>query len=175
MAMSGVRMGERLLQIGVDDPAVLGALAAKVGISGHAAIVAIDERSAERARAGVAEASALADVTVTSDGALPFAGESFDVAIVHGVGGLLAALRDEVRARLLSQVLHSTRSGGRVIVTEAGERSGLKAMLTPAPKKDEVYERSGGTVAALQHAGFRPVRVLADRDGVRFIEGLKPA
>jgi SAM-dependent methyltransferase len=175
MAMSGVRMGERLLQIGVDDPAVLGALAAKVGISGHAAIVAIDERSAERARAGVAEASALADVTVTSDGALPFAGESFDVAIVHGIGGLLAALRDEVRARLLSQVLHSTRSGGRVIVTEAGERSGLKAMLAPAPKKDEVYERAGGSVAALQHAGFRPVRVLADRDGVRFIEGLKPA
>ena len=64
MAMSGVRMGERLLQIGVDDPSVLGKLAAKVGISGHAAIVALDERSADRARAGVADASALADVTV---------------------------------------------------------------------------------------------------------------
>ena len=174
MAMSGVRMGERLLQIGVDDPSVLGALAAKVGISGHAAIVALDERTAGRARAGVADASALADVTVTSDGSLPFASESFDVAIVHGVGGLLTNLSDEVRARLLSQVLHSTRGGGRVIVTEAGERSGLKAILAPAPKKDEVYEQSGGTVAALERAGFRPVRLLADRDGVRFLEGLKP-
>lgn len=175
MAMSGVRMGERLLQIGVDDPSVLGALAAKVGISGHAAIVALDERSADRARAGVADASALADVTVTHDGSLPFGGESFDVAIVHGVSGVLAAMSDEVRARLLSQALHSTRGGGRVIVTEAGERSGLKAMLAPAPKKDEAYERSGGTLAALEQAGFRPVRLLADRDGVRFIEGLKPA
>ena len=52
MTMSGVRLGERLLQIGVDDPAVLGALAAKVGLSGHAAVVTLDERSAERARTG---------------------------------------------------------------------------------------------------------------------------
>ena len=175
MAMSGVRMGERLLQIGVDDASVLGSLAAKVGISGHAAIVALDQRSADRARVGVAEASALADVSVTNDGSLPFAGESFDVAIVHGVSGLLTVMSDDVRARLLSQVLHSTRGGGRVIVTEAGERSGLKAMLAPGPKKDEAYERSGGTVAALERAGFRPVRLLADRDGIRFIEGLKPA
>jgi SAM-dependent methyltransferase len=175
MAMSGVRMGERLLQIGVDDPSVLGALAAKVGISGHAAIVTLDERSAERARAGVADASALADVSVTADGTLPFAGESFDVVIVHGVNGLLAALTDPVRARLLSHLLHVTRRGGRVILTEAGERSGLRAMLAPAPKQDEQYERAGGGIAAIERAGFRPVRLLADRDGVRFVEGLKPA
>jgi SAM-dependent methyltransferase len=175
IAMSGVRRGERLLQIGVDDPSVLGALAAKVGISGHAAIVTMDERSAERARAGVADASALADVSVTPDGSLPFAGESFDVVIVHGVNGLLAALSDLVRGRLLSQLLHVTRGGGRVILTEAGERSGLRALLAPAPKIDEQYERAGGTVAAVERAGFRPVRMLADRDGVRFVEGLKPA
>ena len=80
-----------------------------------------------------------------------------------------------MRARLLSQMLHVTRGGGRIIVTEAGERSGLKAMLAPAPKRDERYEQTGGTVTALETAGFRPVRLLADRDGVRFVEGLKPA
>ena len=53
VAMSGVRLGERLLQIGVDDPPLLGALAAKVGLSGHAAVVTLDERSARaRARRG---------------------------------------------------------------------------------------------------------------------------
>jgi hypothetical protein len=71
-------------------------------------------------------------------------------------------------------LVHVTRRGGRVIVTEAGERDGLKAMLAPAPKKDEQYEQAGGSVAALETAGFRPVRLLADREGVRFIEGLKP-
>jgi SAM-dependent methyltransferase len=173
MAMSGVRMGERLLQIGVDDPSVLGALAAKVGISGHAAVVTLDERSAGRARAGVADASALADVTVVTDGSLPFDSDSFDVVIVHGVTGQLTAYGDDVRARLLSQVLHVTRAGGRVIVTEPGELSGLRALLAPAPKKDNRYEQAGGTVAAMQQAGFRPVRLLAERDGMRFTEALK--
>lgn len=173
MAMSGVRLGERLLQVGVDDPAVLGALAAKVGISGHAAVVTLDESSAQRAQAGIADASTLADISVTTDGTLPFDDAAFDVAVVHGASGLLPAISDDLRARLLSEVLRVTRGGGRVIATEAGVRSGLKAMLAPAPRKDERYEQAGGTVAAMEAAGFKPVRLLADRDGFRFIEGLK--
>jgi SAM-dependent methyltransferase len=175
LAMSGVRLGERLLQIGVDDPSVLGALAAKVGLSGHAAVVTLDERSAERARAGVADASTLADVSVTTDGSLPFDDSSFDVVIVHGTSGLLSSASHETRVRLLSQVLRVTRGGGRVIVTETGDRSGLRAMLAPAPKKDERYEQAGGTIAVMETVGFKPVRLLADRDGMKFIEGLKSA
>jgi ubiquinone/menaquinone biosynthesis C-methylase UbiE len=173
IAMSGVRLGERLLQIGVDDSAVLGALAAKVGISGHAAVVTMDERSAERARAAIVNASTLADVSVTSDGTLPFDDGSFDVAIVHSGHGLLNALDNERRLRLLRETLRVSRAGGRVIVIEAGERSGMKALLAPAPKRDELYEAAGGTVAAMEAAGFRPVRLLADRDGIRFTEGLR--
>jgi hypothetical protein len=173
MAMSGVRLGERLLQIGVDDPAVLGALAAKVGISGHAAVVTLDERSAERARQGIAHASTLADVSVTSDGTLLFDEAAFDVVVVHSATGWIASVDADLRARLLHHVLHATRSGGRVIVTEAGIRSGVTAMFAPAPKKDERYEAAGGTIAAMQAAGFKPVRLLADRDGLRFTEGLK--
>ena len=175
MAMRGVRLGERLLQVGIDDPAVLGALAAKVGISGHAAVVTVDERTAERAQAAIVNASTLADVSVTADGTLPFDNESFDVVVIHSANGLLATLNDEVRLRLLQDVLRVTRLGGRVIVTEAGERSGVKAMLSPAPKRDVRYEATGGTTAAMQSAGFKPVRLLADRDGYRFTEALKTA
>jgi SAM-dependent methyltransferase len=114
-------------------------------------------------------------VTVTPDGSLPFPPDSFDAVIVHGIGGLLTASSDDLRARLLSQVLHVTRAGGRVIVTEPGERAGLKALLAPAPKRDERYEQAGGTIAAMEKAGFRPVRLLADRDGIRFTEALKTA
>jgi len=173
LAMSGVRLGERLLQIGVDDPAVLGMLAAKTGISGHAAVVTLDDRGAERARAGIAGAGALADVAVTSDATLPFEDHSFDVVVVHGASGWLPALAADRRATLLEQVLRVTRSGGRVIVTEAGERSGVKAMLSPGPRRDERYEAAGGTAAAMQAAGFKPVRLLADREGLRFTEGLR--
>ena len=173
MAMSGVRLGERLLQIGVDDPAVLGALAAKVGISGHAAVVTLDERGADRARQGIADAATLDDVIVTPDGTLPFGDGAFDVAVVHSVSGWLALLDADLRARLLQHVLRATRSGGRVIVTEPGLRSGVTAMFAPARKGDERYESAGGTIAAMHAAGFKPVRLLADRDGLRFTEGLK--
>ena len=173
MAMSGVRLGERLLQVGIDDPAILGALAAKVGISGHSAVVTLDEPSADRARAAVADAATLADVVLASEARLPFDDSSFDVAIIHSANGLLAALNSDLRARLLQEVLRVTRAGGRVIATEVGQRTGVRAMLSPAPRRDERYESTGGTIAAMEAAGFRPVRLLAERDGFRFIEGLK--
>jgi SAM-dependent methyltransferase len=172
IAMTGVRLGERLLQIGIDDPRSLGALAAKVGISGTAAIVAIDERGADQARAAIADASTVADIVVEPDGSLPFDAASFDVAVIHSAGGLLPSLADDVRARLLTETHRVLRAGGRAIAIEAGAPSGLKAVFSPAPRVDERYARTGGTIGAMEAASFKPVRLLADRDGLRFIEGL---
>ena len=72
ITMSGVRMGERLLQIGVNDSRLAGVVAAKVGLSGHAAIAVADERAASRARDAAAEAGVLADIHVTPLHTLPF-------------------------------------------------------------------------------------------------------
>ena len=172
IAMIGVRLGERLLQIGVDDPRSLGALAAKVGISGTAAVVAIEERGADQARAAIADASTVADIFVAPDGSLPFNAGSFDVVVINSAGGLLASLGDALRARLLAETHRVLRAGGRAIAIEAGAPSGLKAIFSPAPKVDERYQQTGGTTGAMEAAGFKPVRLLADRDGLRFTEGL---
>jgi hypothetical protein len=48
----------------------------------------------------------------------------------------------------------------------------LSAFLKSGP--DPEYVAGGGTVAALQAAGFKPVRLLADREGYSFTEGMKP-
>ena len=40
-------------------------------------------------------------------------------------------------------------------------------------RPDAGYEAAGGAVAALQAAGFKPVRMLSEREGYRFTEGLK--
>src|SRR5687768_14744449 len=93
VAMSGVRMGERVLQIGVADAWLVGAIAAKVGLSGHAAIAVSDEHQAARARAGTAAAGALADVQTTR-AALPFDEETFDVVVVHAAA-MSQALADQ--------------------------------------------------------------------------------
>ena len=49
VSMTGVRMGERFVQIGCHDRALLSGLAAKVGLSGTAAVAAFDDAEARRA------------------------------------------------------------------------------------------------------------------------------
>src|SRR5688500_15752182 len=93
--MSGIRMGERLLQIGVDDPKLLAAMALKIGMSGSASVAVSDEAAATRARGGAAGAGALIDLHVTPLDALPFDDDAFDVVVVHGVNGLLPSLNDQ--------------------------------------------------------------------------------
>lgn len=159
VTMSAVRMGERVLQVGVDDPAVASAIAAKAGLSGSAAIVVADERDAARVQRATANAGILVDVKVTPLASLPFENESFDLVVVHaGPGASTEALRECHRV---------VRHGGRVMTIEGGPATGLAAMFkTPRPPETEI-------VGALQSAGFRSARLLAEREGYRFAEGLK--
>lgn len=173
LTMSGVRMGERVLQIGIADPSLAGAIAAKVGVSGHAAIAVQDEREAERARAAAADAGALADVQVTPFGTLPFDTGAFDVIVIDGRRDLLGSLDDATRTAGLRECLRVLRPGGRLVAVEAGPRSGLAGLLRSSPKPNAEYASGGGTVTALERAGFRAARPLGERDGFRFAEGLK--
>jgi hypothetical protein len=65
------------------------------------------------------------------------------------------------------------RTGGRILTLEAGSPTGLRGLLGGAAGTDAGYEAAGGSAAALEAAGFRAVRALGDRQGYRFIEGLK--
>jgi SAM-dependent methyltransferase len=172
MAMSGLRMGERVLQVGVDDARLAGAMAAKAGLSGHAALAVTSEPAAERARRGAADAGALLDVHVTALGTLPFDAGAFDVVVVHGAAGLLATLDAATRAAMFAECHRVLRPGGRLVAIDGAARTGLAGLVRGRAAESE-YERSGGASAALERAGFRPVRVLAEREGYRFTEGLK--
>lgn len=153
IAMSGVRMGERALQIGIDDPPLVGAIAAKVGLSGHAAVAVGDEAAAASARNAAEKAGVLIDLQVAPLHTLAFTNDSFDVIVVHARSGWLAALDDAARQAVLREAHRVLRAGGRLIAIEGP---------------------TGTTIDALQLAGFKATRVLAERDGYRFTEGLKP-
>jgi len=166
IAMSGVRMGERLLQIGIDTPAVTGLLAAKPGLSGESSIVVADEPTAARARRAVADTSANVDIRVQALSSLPFADASFDLIVINDRGG--ETLTAPAATVLLADCRRVLRSGGRLVVIGKGSASGLAALLhsRKEPTGPEASEQ------ALQRAGFRAVRMLGDRDGYRFVEGL---
>lgn len=166
VAMSGVRLGERVLQIGITDPRVTGALASKPGLTGESAIVVADEAAADRARRAAADAGALVDVAVHSLERLPFETGSFDVAVVHA--GDVPAAAGVPRTTVLGECRRVLRSGGRIVVLEAGTRMGLAGIFRAREPRE-----AGATSQELEAAGFRAVRILGDRDGCRFIEGLK--
>jgi SAM-dependent methyltransferase len=172
ITMTGVRMGERVLQIGIDDPASVGLLAKKVGMSGVNALIVPTEIDAERARTAASNAGVHIDIQVTPWRAFPFPRESFDLVVVHATRGLLAALEPAQRATCLQEAHRVLRVGGRIIVIEAVPRGGLAGLLR-GHTVDEHYANSGGTEGALKIDGFRPVRLLGEVEGYRFTEGLK--
>lgn len=173
VAMSGVRLGEHALQVGVDDERLVGQLAAKTGLSGTAACVVADERAAARARAGANKVGVHVEVAVSPPSTIPHPDGAFDVVVVHSVSGLLASLEPAVRTELLQEVARVLRPGGRVVAIETGEKSGLGALLRPVTATQASYDRDGGTRACLEQAGFAPVRLLGDREGLKFTEGLR--
>ena len=168
VTMTGVRMGERALQIGIDDPSLAGAIAAKVGLSGHAAIAVRDDPAAAKARAAAAMAGILVDVRVTPFDSLPFPGDAFDAIVLHAAAGALPPLEGAAAVAMLRESHRVLRAGGRMVVIEGGPRRGVAAWFRsrqPPPP--------GAAAGALGAAGFRVARPLADREGYRFTEGLK--
>jgi SAM-dependent methyltransferase len=173
VTMSGVRMGERLLQIGLDDAAVAGAIAAKVGLSGSAAAAVASEALAAQARASALESGVLVDVQVAPLDRLPFDADAFDVIVVHNVRGLLLRADPGVREGAAREWHRVLRLGGRVVSMEPGPRGGLAGMFRGSPETDPGYAASGGTQGLLQAGGFRAVRIVGQLEGFTFVEGLK--
>ena len=154
VAMTGVRMGERYLQIFCGDEALTRGLAAKTGLSGVAALAAPDKAQAERAQKSANKVGALIEIKTTSPTAFPWNDETFDMVVVDNTHGAFAALSGDDRSACLRDARRVLRQGGRVeFIERAGQPGGAETMLAAA--------------------GFKPVRTLAERDGFRFVEGLK--
>jgi ubiquinone/menaquinone biosynthesis C-methylase UbiE len=173
LTMTGVKMGERLLQIGLDSASLTAALAAKVGMSGNAAHILNKDTDVTRARDAAAKAGAASDVRLVSTyRSFPFDDESFDLIVIHSMHGLLAGMAPYTRVRCLEEAHRVLRQGGRTIVIEPEPRGGLGGLFRTY-QVDSHYAATGETIGALKAEGFKPVRVLADREGYRFIEGMK--
>jgi hypothetical protein len=155
VAMTGVRMGERYLQIFCSDRTLTAGLAAKTGLSGVAALAALDAEQASRANKAASKAGALIDIQVVSPTSLSWDRESFDMVVVDNTGGDFSGLGEADRTALLTAARGVLRPGGRIEVIE------------------RVRVEANASETALRGAGFKPVRTLTEKDGFRFVEGLK--
>jgi ubiquinone/menaquinone biosynthesis C-methylase UbiE len=169
VGMTSVKMGDRLVQIGCADGGRLGAIAAGVGLSGRAVAVVPDEAAAKRARKGAADAGVLIEIEVADPTALPHDDGAFDLAVVDDTAGLFATMSDADRHRAVSEMQRVLRPGGRVMVIGTASRAGIGALLAGGPGGSPFDPRS-----ALEAGGFKTARKLAERDGLAFVEGMKP-
>ena len=158
VSMTGVRMGERFLQIGCYDKALLAGLAAKAGLSGTSAVAAFDENDAKRARKIGAQVGALIEIYDIDHGRTwPIADEQFDMIVIDDTQDGFAHVNAALRQSTLRNARRAVRPGGRIEL--------IARLATEAAGYDPLHELSA--------AGFKPVRVLAERDRYRFLEGLR--
>jgi ubiquinone/menaquinone biosynthesis C-methylase UbiE len=169
VAMTGIRMGERYLQLFCSDATLTRGLATKIGLSGTAAVATPDQAQAARARAAADKAGVLIDVQVTPVSDLPWPEATFDLVVVDDTGRSFSSLPSAQREAALTAARRVLRPGGRIDVIERMEGSGLFG----APSAPAEYTQAGGGEGTLRAAGFKPVRTLAEKDGFRFVEGLK--
>jgi ubiquinone/menaquinone biosynthesis C-methylase UbiE len=173
VSMTGAKMGDRLLQVGCADGGRLGAVAAKVGLSGRAAAAVPDEASAERARRGGADAGVLVDVDVAPPSKLPYDNDAFDLVVADDTGGLFGTMRADDRLAAVRELARVVRPGGRVVMIGAAPRSGMGAMLSRSANTPP-FVSSGQAVTALEADGFRSARIIGEREGLAFVEAMKP-
>lgn len=171
LAMSGVKLGERLLYVGSGRPRLFAAIASKPGLTGQACAVVIGPPDVEAMQQAAAREGVLVDITAGAAGTFPYDAGSFDVAVVDSTDGAFGALSQADRASRLGEIFRVLRPGGRLLVIETLRR-GIAALVS-AMSADITYRSSGGAPSALDTAGFRPVRILAERGGFRFTEGIK--
>ena len=168
VGMTGVKLGERVAQIGCVDGGRLGAIAKKVGLSGRAVAVVPDEASAARAQKGAAEAGALVEIETAPPTHVPLDEGTFDLVVVDDTAGLIGSMREGDRSALVGEALRLLRPGGRAMVIGSTPPSGLSAFLTRTPSGPPC-----DAAPVLQAGGFKSVRVLAERAGLIFVEGIK--
>ncbi len=170
ISMCGLKLGHRFLVIGSSDPDLVWRLAGKVGLTGRACL--LDESAARTAAAAatVEQQGALIESFTAPVTSLPFEAGAFDAVVIRNA---LATIDSSRRAAAMSEVVRVVRPGGRCIAIEDLPPSGIWARVTG---------RSGGTPSAgpmtvelLSAAGFRGARLLAEREGVAFVEGVKAA
>jgi ubiquinone/menaquinone biosynthesis C-methylase UbiE len=167
VTMPGVKLGDRLLVIGAADTALIVALASKAGLTGRACVLDESDDVRARAAAAIEREGVLIESFSSPLTALPFDPASFDIVVMRNV---LSTITEDRRAPVVTEVERVVRPGGRSVTIDDVRRGGLGGLLGGARSAVD----GQGLSALLSASGFRAVRVLAEREGLLFVEGVKP-
>ena len=172
VTMTRGKLGDRVAFVGCPDADRIAAIAAKVGLSGRAVAAVPDAAATARMDKAAANAGVLVDTDLADVKTLPFGDGEFDLVVVDDTGALIEQLPGGDRATVAREVVRVLRPGGRVVVIGGGEPEGLARLMSKLAASPLVV--SGAVNSLLESNGFGIVRTLAEREGLVFVEGLKP-
>ncbi|MEO7272321.1 MAG: methyltransferase domain-containing protein [Vicinamibacterales bacterium] len=168
VAMTGIKLGNRVLIVGVSDTPLIAALGIKAGLTGRTCMVDSNEREVAQAAAIVEREGALVESAVSALTTLPYESGAFDVAVLRDVLGQAPV---EQRLAIAAQAERVIRPGGRCLVIETSAKAGLGGLVSRAINAE--FHARGGATPLLTSVGFAAVRTLAERSGLTFTEGVK--
>ena len=173
VTMTGVKLGDRMLMLGADDPTLTAALAGKAGLTGRACVLDASQPATAASMKAVEREGVLVESFTAPWTMLPFDTHDFDVVVIRNV---LKNVEAESRIRCVVEVHRVLRPGGRAVVIDDVDQGGRGSLCRGGSTDiDPTYQRGGGASHALEAAGFRGVRTLAVREGLSFVEGVKPS
>ena len=169
--MIGARMGDRVLHVGVGDPGCFAIVSSKVGLTGRSCAVVDNAAAQAILERAAADQGVLVEVALAAAGMWPYEASSFDVIVVDA-NALLGATALERQDRL-ANTARVVRPGGRLLAIQRRPR-GIAGRLGFESRRSAPGGQALELVRALEQAGFKPVRVLAEREGLSFVEGFRP-
>jgi ubiquinone/menaquinone biosynthesis C-methylase UbiE len=165
VSMTSVKLGDRLLVVGLSDPSLLATLAGKIGITGRACGVDPSADLVDRAERAARKAGVLVETQRGPFTDLPAEPDGFDVVVVRARGELA---REEALGAALGAARRVLRDGGRCLVladAAPGNRLAWWRKVEPAPPAPRIAQ-------LFEAHGYRAARVRAEREALAFVESV---
>jgi ubiquinone/menaquinone biosynthesis C-methylase UbiE len=112
---------------------------------------------------------ALVETIASPSTMLPFDQSSFDIVVFRDV---LGTVDPDRRARAAGEARRVLRPGGRCLTIDTVAAGGLASLINRARTRSE-FSSSREPLEALRIQDFVGVRILAERDGLVFVEAVK--
>jgi hypothetical protein len=174
VSMIGVKLGDRLLQIGGGDGLLLAALGARTGLTGRVSAIETDAESAARVKDQAMKDGVLSEVDVASFAQLPFENETFDIVVIPYPGAPGATAVSSANAGGAASAGAAAAAGALPGADEAFRVLRLGGRCEVIAKAAAGASGGPGAIAAqLQQHGFKAARLIAERDGFAFYEAIK--
>jgi ubiquinone/menaquinone biosynthesis C-methylase UbiE len=166
LAMIGAKAGQQVLMLGAADSRLAAALAAVTGLNGRTLVVDPSPDARRSVETAAADAGTLVEFEQQSFSSTAAETGAFDIVVLSQS----LSVSGENPASVVSEAQRVARSGGRIVAIEGASTAGLFSALRRRPRSALTGDGIRDLLAA---GGLRATRVLAEAEGVIYVEGSK--